>query len=268
MSWRFESMNGFILPLCISRKLSEVCIFNLKSDIWQSKRGIPEAIVTYLIFIITRGLCYGISMMTSRHSGPPIGGEGNFQTTHGSIVVECDATSKHDRDVINTMTSQSVFYVDDATTFLLRRDWIGYWFSVNESGVMDCLFLLLGLPIWDWITIELLTDISVVTPLPPQFPLVGLGTMAGCWQPIIVTDTCVWQPMALRIWGMYVNARSHEVLCWELYPTLLCFWLRHGVLVVGVGTIGYGPDDSYCKVRDSSGWGKWTLMIVTDVWWF
>ena len=76
-----------------------------------------------------RGLCYGISMMTSRHSGPPIGGEGNFQTTHGSIVVECDATSKHDRDVINTMTSQSVFYVDDATTFYCEGTELGTGFQ-------------------------------------------------------------------------------------------------------------------------------------------
>ena len=28
-------------------------------------------------------------MMTSRQSGFPIGGEGNSQTTHGYIVVEC-----------------------------------------------------------------------------------------------------------------------------------------------------------------------------------
>ena len=32
---------------------------------------------------------HGFSMMTSRQSASPIGGEGNSQTTHGSIVVEC-----------------------------------------------------------------------------------------------------------------------------------------------------------------------------------
>ena len=31
---------------------------------------------------------HGFSIMTSRQSGLPIGGEGNSQTTHGSIVVE------------------------------------------------------------------------------------------------------------------------------------------------------------------------------------
>ena len=33
-------------------------------------------------------------MMTSRQSGSPIGGEGNSQTTHGSIVVECLTEAK------------------------------------------------------------------------------------------------------------------------------------------------------------------------------
>ena len=53
ISRRFESVNGFMPSLCMSRKLSEVCIFNLCSKIWQSNRGIPVAIVT-LICIITR----------------------------------------------------------------------------------------------------------------------------------------------------------------------------------------------------------------------
>ena len=45
----------------------------------------------YLICIISRGLCsYNARfwMMTSRQSRSPIGGEGNCQATHGSIVVE------------------------------------------------------------------------------------------------------------------------------------------------------------------------------------
>ena len=41
------------------------------------------------------------SLMTSRRSGSPIGGEGNSQTTHGSIVVEC--FSSHNRKFIRIM---------------------------------------------------------------------------------------------------------------------------------------------------------------------
>ena len=65
-------------------------IYNAK--LWQSNRGFPVAIGTYLICIITRGLCF----YNARHfnddvtvMGAPIGGEGDSQTTHGSIVVEC-----------------------------------------------------------------------------------------------------------------------------------------------------------------------------------
>ena len=65
----FESMNGFIPPLCMSTKLSEVCNFKLSSEIWHPNRGIPVAIVTLHIWIsptplktlcgvdIIRGLC-------------------------------------------------------------------------------------------------------------------------------------------------------------------------------------------------------------------
>ena len=47
-------------------------------------------------------------MMTSWQSGSPIGGEGNTQTTHGSIVVEL---------IINTMisVSYSIFITSLAT---------------------------------------------------------------------------------------------------------------------------------------------------------
>ena len=42
---RVESVKWFIPSLCTSRKLSEVCMFNLWSEIWQSNRGVPMAIV-------------------------------------------------------------------------------------------------------------------------------------------------------------------------------------------------------------------------------
>ena len=40
---------------------------------------------------------YGFSMMASRQSGSPIGGVGNSQTTHSSIMAECaDMILEHD----------------------------------------------------------------------------------------------------------------------------------------------------------------------------
>ena len=57
ISWWFESVNGFMPSLCMSRKLSEACIFNLQSEIWQSNRESPWQSWRYLICIITCGLC-------------------------------------------------------------------------------------------------------------------------------------------------------------------------------------------------------------------
>ena len=42
ISRRFESVNGFITSLCMSRKLSEVCIFNLYSEIMTIQSGNPR----------------------------------------------------------------------------------------------------------------------------------------------------------------------------------------------------------------------------------
>ena len=58
--------------------------------------GIPVSIVTLHICILLVGCTptlHGFSMMTPQQSGSPIGGKGNSQTTHGSIVVEWHITN-------------------------------------------------------------------------------------------------------------------------------------------------------------------------------
>ena len=61
------------------------------AKLWQSNGAIPSRSWRYIICIIAVGCVptmHGFLMMTSRQSRSPIGGEGNSQTTHGSIVVE------------------------------------------------------------------------------------------------------------------------------------------------------------------------------------
>ena len=46
ISWPVESVNGFILSLCMSRKLSGMCIVNLCSETMTIEVGNPVAILT------------------------------------------------------------------------------------------------------------------------------------------------------------------------------------------------------------------------------
>ena len=77
-----ESVNSSMLSSCMSRKLSEVWLCDLWSDIgqlnWRNPHGDHDAIRVSSTF--TEGCAptiYGLSTMTSRQSSSPIGGKGN-----------------------------------------------------------------------------------------------------------------------------------------------------------------------------------------------
>ena len=57
ISWRFESVNGFIPSLCMSKKLSEICILISKARYDDRSGESPWRSWRYLICIITRDLC-------------------------------------------------------------------------------------------------------------------------------------------------------------------------------------------------------------------
>ena len=75
-----ESVNGFIPLLYMSSKLSEVCIYNLLSELWQSNRGNPrgdrDAMYICILPVGCVSAMHGLSMVTSRQLDSPIGGKG------------------------------------------------------------------------------------------------------------------------------------------------------------------------------------------------
>ena len=72
--------------------------FSINKEKYDNRiRESPWQSLYYLICIITVGCAptmYGFLMMKSQQSGSPIGGEGNSQTSHSSIVVQCQALHK------------------------------------------------------------------------------------------------------------------------------------------------------------------------------
>ena len=106
----------------MSRKLSEVCDLNLYSEIWQSNRGIPVAIMTlihlhnYPLAVLPQ--CSALQWWCQGQRGLLLAKKGNSQTTHGSIVVEWE---------LNVYTEK----VKKKKTFVLYEKWnqtsLRYW---------------------------------------------------------------------------------------------------------------------------------------------
>ena len=104
-------------------------------------------------------------------------------------------------------------------------------------------------PIKDWITIELLTEIFAFMPLPSQFTLVGLGSMAGCWQ----LGHCYWHT---RVTAYDV---AHLAAC-----ALICANKRHEVYAENCTLHLSG---FFCKRRRGSGCWHWhhNLQLINNV---